>query len=237
MIVFVHGVVQVPRGGAVRKTLGDDAWVPDLPGYGENAAMPEVSLDAAVRFLAHRMAGWGGPAAVAGHSIGGAIAWLLAHRHPELVRAVISIEGNFTPKDAFWTHQMAEQPLSATAAQLAEWRGNPGAWLAGQGIAVSPERVALALDGLEAQSAETVRAMARSTVAVTFAPEYLDIVGDVVARTPVHLVAGERSANSWDVPAFVRAKATSDTIVPGVGHLLWVEDPAAAGDAVRHAAR
>lgn len=45
------------------------------------------------------------------------------------------------------------------------------------------------------------------------------------ARHRVHLVAGERSAGGWDVPDWAKTAAASDTVVPGVGHMMMLEEP------------
>jgi pimeloyl-ACP methyl ester carboxylesterase len=36
-----------------------------------------------------------------GHSVGGVVAYAFAHRYPECVKSLVSVEGNFTLKDAF----------------------------------------------------------------------------------------------------------------------------------------
>jgi pimeloyl-ACP methyl ester carboxylesterase len=40
---------------------------------------------------------------VVGHSVGGVIAMLYTSEEPFSVRRVVSVEGNFTLKDAFWS--------------------------------------------------------------------------------------------------------------------------------------
>ena len=42
----------------------------------------------------------------------------------------------------------------------------------------------------------------------------------------LNLIAGERSAEAWDVPAFVLAAARSYTEIAGAGHLMMLEEPA-----------
>jgi lipase len=41
---------------------------------------------------------------------------------------------------------------------------------------------------------------------------------------PVHLIAGERSRDGWDVPPWARDQAASFDVVQGVGHLMMLED-------------
>ncbi len=49
------------------------------------------------------------------------------------------------------------------------------------------------------------------------------------ARVPVHLVAGARSRDGWDVPDWALAGAASLTVLPGRGHMMMVEDGAEFG--------
>ncbi|HET7583827.1 MAG TPA: alpha/beta hydrolase [Gemmatimonadaceae bacterium] len=238
MIVFIHGLLQVPTPHVVAASLpAGETLAPDLPGYGTHVDARDVSLDAAVNQVARVIRAAGAPAHVAGHSVGGAAAMLLAYRHPELVRSVISIEGNFMPADAFWSRSIAGQSETEVEHWLAEQRRDPARWLAAQGIVATPERVVRTAEGLAAQPATSIRAMARSVVRHTFAPEYLQMVQQIISRgTPIHLIAGERSVAGWDVPSWVRDAAASERLVPGVGHLVWLEDAHAAGAAVVAAA-
>jgi pimeloyl-ACP methyl ester carboxylesterase len=68
--------------------------------------------------------------------------------------------------------------------------------------------------------------MATSVIKETGAPAYLELVRRVVERTPVYLLAGERSAAGWDVPGWVRAAARARVVVPDTGHMMMLEDPA-----------
>jgi pimeloyl-ACP methyl ester carboxylesterase len=68
--------------------------------------------------------------------------------------------------------------------------------------------------------------MAGSVIRETGAPAYPELVRRVVRRTPIHLLAGERSAAGWDVPDWVRAAARSSLVIPDTGHMMMLEDPA-----------
>jgi pimeloyl-ACP methyl ester carboxylesterase len=89
-LLLVHGL-----GGAASNWLalaplllpGRRVLVPELPGHGGSAALPAApSLNAYADRLAAVMEG---PAAVVGHSLGGAISLRLAIRRPELVSALV----------------------------------------------------------------------------------------------------------------------------------------------------
>ena len=90
LLLLVHGL-----GGSAANWLalaplllpGRRLIVPDLPGHGGSDPLPAAaSLTAYADSLAALL---DGPAAVVGHSLGGAIALRLAIRRPELVSALV----------------------------------------------------------------------------------------------------------------------------------------------------
>ena len=228
-VVLIHGLFQmlaVP--GAGQYFSPSRLLTPDLPGYGRNQGAGAISVEAAAEHVRAEIRAAGFERAhIAGHSVGGAVAVVLAHRHPEMVSSVIDVEGNFTLKDAFWSGKIAEMEAAEAEALLESYREDPAGWLSRNGIEPSAERVAAATLGLRSQPASTVQAMARSVVETTARTQYLDDVREILDRgTPFHLVAGERSRDGWDVPDFVAARASSMTIQPGVGHMMMLENPA-----------
>ena len=231
-IVFIHGLLgvlrdlNVPAHFAPRPVL-----VPDLLGYGENrhAALDAISLTGQADFLAAQIQALRFvPAHIVGHSVGGAIAVVLAQRHPHLVASIVNVEGNFTLKDAFWSRKIAAMTPEEVESLLGSYRADPAGWLVQAGIRPTPQRVRLAERGLRAQPAMTLLAMSRSVVTVTAQPEYLNRVRVILeSGTPFHLVAGENSRAGWDVPEYVLRAAASLTVQPGVGHMMMLEEPEA----------
>src|ERR1035441_4900667 len=65
---------------------------------------------------------------VVGHSVGGVIAMLYASQEPSSVRRVVSVEGNFTLKDAFWSASLGRMSPVEAAAVLAGFTANPAGW-------------------------------------------------------------------------------------------------------------
>ena len=186
---------------------------PDLLGYGAEAqADPAgITINSQVDYVraAVERAMPGRRVHLVGHSVGGVIAATYAHRHPEAVASVVSVEGNFTLADAFWSAQLA----SKTVPEVEEV------------LRAKPE-IAHALDY---QPASTVQAMARAVVEFTGDPGYEKSLREVFARTPVHLVAGAHSRGGWDVPGWALAAAASFTEMPDVGHMVMDEAPEAFG--------
>ncbi|HEY3742423.1 MAG TPA: alpha/beta hydrolase [Bryobacteraceae bacterium] len=216
-IVFIHGlfraILDPPEGW----------WCPALPGYSESQLSP-ATLPDAVEFIASNC---DGKLHIVGHSIGGAIAVMLASRYPARVASVINIEGNFTLKDAFWSSRLAQMSAEEADAELAGFRADPSAWLTNTGVPPTPQSIAIARWSL-ATPARTIQSMARSVVEITSQPDYLEQVRQILDRgIPFHLIAGEHSRAGWDVPDFVLARAASFQIEPNAGHMLMLNDQAA----------
>ena len=228
-LLLVHGLLGSLRYFEPQRYLpGVDIFTPDLIGYGQRRSEDShITLPDQAAMLARLLHDEvGGPAWVLGHSVGGAVAMLLADLVPDLVRGVINVEGNFTLKDAFWTGRIAALPDADWAAEYGAMEANPAAWLEKSGIEASDERIAWARDILANQPYTTVQKMAQSVLDTTGAPDYLGCVGRVLARaTPLYLVGGEQSSAGWDVPDWVLAQARRVCVQPKTGHMMMLEDP------------
>ncbi len=235
-VILVHGLIHAcgHLRGLATEVGGRPFLVPDLPGYGTNDPGSETSIPRAVAYLQRWMLEGGHrDAHLVGHSLGGAVVVHLAHRHPELVGSIVDLEGNFTLVDAFWSKGIAAGSEEEAGAMLERHLADPVGWLTGQEIDPTPRTVAWALEALRAQSARSMRSMARSVVDITARPEYLEEVRAILERgTPFHLLAGERSVDAWDVPDFVRRSAATSTVLPRVGHMMMLEDPRGLLDAI-----
>lgn len=232
-LVMIHGLMgsQHFYAPAARIDIAH-VYAPDLIGYGQlahEAHPPHERITLAVqaawiiRYLREHV---GEPCVLLGHSVGGAVAMLVAAAAPERVRALISVEGNFTLDDAFWCKHIASLSEDAWRETHARMIADPAAWLAKSGIEVSDERLRWAATALRHQSAQTIRAMAQAAVAETGDARYLETVRAVVeGGTAIGLIAGERSASGWNVPQWVRQAARYDTVQKGAGHMMMLEAP------------
>ncbi|WP_323119900.1 alpha/beta fold hydrolase [Burkholderia alba] len=230
-ILLVHGLIGSFDDPALIAALQPATVVaPDLHGYGAlaDADPASITLAAQVEALREAIDAAGGPADrwfVVGHSVGGAIAMQFAAKYPERVEALVSVEGNFTLDDAFWSQQLAAMPLAEVEARLQRDRADPAGWLAGAGVEPTAPQLRSALAHLAFQPAVTLQCMAASVVDTTCRPEYLANIARRLGTIPLHLLAGERSASGWHVPDWVRKQAASDRALPDCGHLMMMENP------------
>jgi len=237
-LVMIHGLMgSIDYFSPHTRMEGISVHTPDLIGYGSRADADARSITLAnqaasvIRYMKEHV---GEPSWVLGHSVGGAIAMLVAATAPNLVRGLISVEGNFTLNDAFWCRKIAALSDEAWRADHLLMLDDPSAWLRDSGIALSPQRIAWANDILLYQPRSTIAAMARAVVKETGSPEFLQHVRAVVANgTPIHLLAGERSSTGWDVPDWVKSASLSYVVQPDTGHMMMLEQPEIFSDIVR----
>jgi lipase len=229
-VIFIHGLI---GSFADPRTLAPlhpaTTLCPDLHGYGAHArAEPgTITIDTQVEHLrtAIDQALPVGRVHLVGHSVGGVIAAAFAHQFPERTASLVSVEGNFSLADAFWSQQLAAKTAAEVEQIVQADRADPGRWLRAGGIEPTRERLRSATQDLAYQPASTIHAMARTVVQYTAAPDYQQLLQDVFERIPVHLVAGARSRAAWDVPAWALSAAASYTELPHTGHMVMLEAP------------
>jgi pimeloyl-ACP methyl ester carboxylesterase len=228
-LLMIHGLL----GGLDyfepgRYLPGIDVHTPDMIGYGRRRS-EEAGIDLpgqAAALARHLREHIGQPAWLLGHSVGGAVAMMVADQVPDLVRGLVSVEGNFTLRDAFWCARIAALDEAAWALEYGAMEDAPAAWLEKSGIEASDERIAWARDILEHQPYATVQRMARSVVFETGRPDWLELVRRVLVRgTDLVLLGGEQSSAGWDVPVWVLAAARQVLVQPKAGHMMMLEDP------------
>jgi pimeloyl-ACP methyl ester carboxylesterase len=231
-LVMIHGLLGSMHYFSPDKYLeGITVHTCDLMGYGarqQDVAGTTLTIEeqarSVARYLRERV---DQPCWLLGHSVGGAVTMLAAELEPARVRGIISVEGNFTLNDAFWCSKIAALPESDWLTELQMMMDDPGAWLRRSDIEPTPQRIEWARSILHNQPAPTIQAMARAVVKETSDPAYLRRVRSVVeSGMPVCLLAGEKSASGWDVPAWTRSAARDDLIQKGAGHMMMLEDPA-----------
>jgi lipase len=111
-VVLLHGLIGSLDDPAIAAALHPHSvFSPSLLGYGANADIDPatITLSKPAEYVAQlaRTKFGRGPVHVVGHSVGGVVAELLAGKYPELEASLISVEGNFTLKDAFSSASVA----------------------------------------------------------------------------------------------------------------------------------
>jgi pimeloyl-ACP methyl ester carboxylesterase len=228
-LLLIHGLFGRLSDPNILSAFGDrEVFAPDLLGYGENREVDTSKL--ALADQADHVAAWlrgqyVKPVHVVGHSIGGAVAMLLADRHPDLCASVTSIEGNFTLKDAFWSARIAQTPLAEVETIIAGYQADVPAWLRGAGAEPAAWAVEVAISWLHNQPASTIKAEAQAVVAATTPPSYLEAVKRIFESKPVYLIAGARARAGWDVPSWALEMAAGYSEIADTGHLMMLEKP------------
>ena len=216
-VLLLHGLGAT---GAVWDRLGEllerRLLVPDLPGHGGSAPLPEYSFEALAAGVAEGL-DEAGPVVVAGHSLGGVVALELASgRYGLDVAGVLAlgVKVEWSAEELAKAASMAARPprvfetrADAEVAYL-KVAGLTGLAPADPGGVVEADGWRLSLD----QAAFGVGA-----------PDLPRLLAG--ARCPVILAAGADDPMSR--PQQLRALAADSVTLPGLGHNAHVEDPAA----------
>ena len=242
-LVLVHGL-----GGAAANWLalaplllpGRRLIVPELPGHGGSSPLPAAPslspyADRLGLLLDHEGAA---PAAVVGHSLGGAVALRLALRRPEAVSAlVLAAAAGISSATRSARYALTITGILKPGRKIAPHRGRVarsallkrvvfGRWGASDPDALPPELVEALLAG-PARHTDTLSA-AKALVRDDLRPE-LEHVG-----CPVLVLWGARDNqlpvdDAFDYARRLRAPLR---VIADCGHLLIVERPAGCADAI-----
>lgn len=237
-IVLLHGLFGSLSDSTLIDAFGNNSvFAPDLLGYGENQAnLPHALslIDQADHVLAFMDEKNIHNANLVGHSVGGAVAALIATRQPDRVNTLTSVEGNMTPPDAFWSANLAKLPISEIQQLIDSYHADVAEWISSAGVSPSPESVRIASSWLSNQPASTLKAQARAVVEATSDEsgfiEQLKL--QLMNGLNLHLIAGSDSRDDWHVPRDIEAAAKSVTLIPSTGHLMMLESPSDFANAV-----
>jgi 3-oxoadipate enol-lactonase len=235
-VVFIHGVGGSAQAWQLQvETFRAAGYTPlplDLPGYGGRPAIERIDFEEFSEDVEAQIAraGLHRPVLV-GHSLGGMIAQTLLRRKPEGYRAVVLVgtspafgkpEGEFQKK--FVADRLAPLASGKSMPELAAGMINEII-----GPAPDPEGRKLAVASMAAAPAATYKACVEAIV--TF--DERANLGQI--RVPVLCLVGEFDKNA-PAPMMERMAAkipgAEFVVLPGLGHLPNLENPAAFDAAV-----
>jgi pimeloyl-ACP methyl ester carboxylesterase len=193
----------------------------DLPGFGisDRPADFGYSLEEHAAALAAVLDAAGVRAAeVVGHSMGGAVAIVLAYRRPELVSRLVLAEANLDP----------HPPVTAGSSAIATWEEEE--FVHGRGFAATLERVGW-------RWAATMRladplALHRSATGLMRGTEPTMRVMLESLTIPRTYLVGELSDEDWFDGAGLVAAGVDVVSVPDAGHCIMFDNPGAYARAI-----
>jgi 2-succinyl-6-hydroxy-2,4-cyclohexadiene-1-carboxylate synthase len=232
-VVLAHGFTQTARSwdtvaALLRAARPDVETVAvDLPGHGDSDASPDADLWASAEHLVTQ----GGPGTYVGYSMGGRVALHAALSHPDDVRALVLIGATAGIDDP--AERQARRDGDERLADHIESVGVPtfiDEWLANPLFAGLTEATARRADRLR-NTAAGLSASLRATGTGTQTP-LGDRLGEI--ECPVLVLVGERDEKFTDLGRrLVSGIPDADlVVVPGAGHSVHLEQPAATVDAL-----
>jgi pimeloyl-ACP methyl ester carboxylesterase len=229
-LLMIHGLAgSLDYFGAEARIKNAQVHTLDLLGYGDyrDVEPQHLTLRGQAEHVASTMAALPKePLWLLAHSMGGAVVMMAADQRPELVRGIINVEGNFLRRDTFWSSRIIAKPLAHWTEKYRGMQEDIPGCLKHWGIKENAQRGQWLSAILEHQPPATIYAMSKALIEETCDPAFLELVRRVIDRgTPLHLIAGERSAKAWGIPEFVRRAARSYVETPDTGHLMMLEDP------------
>jgi 2-succinyl-6-hydroxy-2,4-cyclohexadiene-1-carboxylate synthase len=240
-LLLLHGFTQTGRGWdeVVRHLDGERyrALAPDIRGHGAAATRRPIDFDACVQDAVGLMHG---PFALAGYSQGARLALHVALAHPERVTRLVLVSATAGIEDA------AERARRRAADdELAAWMEFPGRrmsevadrWGAQALFATQSPEVAAAARADRLVNDPVHLAAALRGIGTGAMAALWERLGEL--EMPVTVLAGERDEKYVALGRRLAAAlpAGSLQIVPGAGHALPLEAPAAVAAAIASRAR
>jgi 2-succinyl-6-hydroxy-2,4-cyclohexadiene-1-carboxylate synthase len=231
--VLAHGFTQSARSWATFQRLlesrlpGVTTTAVDLPGHGDAQPPADADLWTSADLLADQ----GGPGVYVGYSMGGRVALHTALTHPDVVEGLVLIgaTAGIDDPDERAARRAADEHLAdhiesvGVTTFIDEWLANPL-------FAGLTDATALRTDRLRNTPAGLAASL-RATGTGTQTPLW-DRLGEI--ECPVLVLVGEHDAKFTDLGhRLVDGLSRADlVVVPGAGHSVHLEQPAATIEAI-----
>lgn len=219
-LVLLHGLGATGAVWLEAAEAWQGTWVvPDLPGHGRSAPLPEYSFDSLAAALAPVVPA-DRPVAVLGHSLGGVVALALGSgRYGPPVGAVcgLGIKVRWSEQELAKAAELSDRPSKVFASR--EEAAERALKVAGLWQLV-PTDSPLVDDALVETSDGWRLALDPAAYRVG-APDMAGLIAD--SRAPVVLAAGER--DPMCPPDHLLATHPEGLVLPGLGHNAHVEAP------------
>lgn len=198
----------------------------DLPGFGMSAK-PETydySLYSQAELVAEFLQTLGiRRLSVVGHSMGGAIAIMLAHNYPQLVRQLLVIEPNLNADDAHLSRDVIRYSEAAFIQRYEEFRQIAVATVQEWFVNSHRADIESYISELLKTTPISIYRSALSLMTVTADDTLLKQFQHLALHK--HFLIGENTMKTRSLPEEFQESNVETVVVPGVGHMMMVDDP------------
>jgi 2-succinyl-6-hydroxy-2,4-cyclohexadiene-1-carboxylate synthase len=232
-VVLLHGFTNTGRswdGVIAALPDGTDTFAPDIRGHGDASAQRPVTLEAVIDDIDRAAPD---PFTLVGYSMGGRIALHVAFGLPGRVRRLILIGASPGLKTA--TARAERRASDAKLAERAEGETIErfvARWAKTRVLADQPASVRDAVDADRRRNDPAGLAAALRGLGTGALPSLWSRLGSL--EVPVTLVVGERDAKFREIATRMaeEIRGARVVIVPGAGHAVHAEAPAAVADVI-----
>ena len=160
---------------------------------------------------------------VIGHSMGGSIAILLAHKYPELVRRLLVIEPNLKASDAHLSQDIIQDSETEFIQRYEEFRRT--AIMTVQDWFVNSHRADIEgyMSDLLQTTPISMYRSARSLITVTTGDTLLTQFQKLTLHK--YFLIGGETMKTRRIPQNLQNGNVHTVIVPGVGHMMMIDNP------------
>ncbi|MCP4405828.1 MAG: alpha/beta hydrolase [bacterium] len=158
-----------------------------------------------------------------GHSMGGAIAILMALQQPQLIRKLLVIEPNLLASHAQLSRQIVEYTEAAFIKRYEEFRLSAIDTVKYWFVNLQQRDLDEYIGELLKTTAVSMYRSANSLLSETSEPGLAHVFRQM--SIPRHFLIGEETTKVKPVPEEFRNGGVNTVVVPGVGHMMMVDNP------------